>query len=165
MSRRNNNKRKYNNNARINNACIRANRTAAIFALIIVIMWSFNVQYVREYEDIIIDRYSVANAVSNGTVPMDKFAEDYQKCIERMDALRESSKLGEFFADNDEKALGRFVNYMLVATSNCGMIVLSLFIIGNVALELMYAYKKCKRRCARMKKQREAENMNAAKKA
>lgn len=150
MSKKNHSK----NNANI----IRTNRMAAIFALIIVIMWSFNLKDIREYEDIMFDRNSIADSVSNGSLTLDKFAEDYQVCIERMEALRESSQLGEFMADNDEKSFGRIVNYLLLGISDCGMFCLCMFILANVVLEIMFAYNKGKRSYARMKKQKMHEN-------
>lgn len=140
-----------------NNTIIRTNRMAAVLALIIVIMCSFNLKDILEYEDIVIDRRSVANSVSNGSLSLEKFAEDYQVCIERMGELRDASQLGEFMADNDEKPVGQIVNYLLVAGAKGGMFFLCAFILVNVVLEMMLVLRKVKRSYRRAKKQREHE--------
>jgi len=145
---------------------IKLKHLVVILALVALFSMLVMVRENIEYISIAAERSSVASSVSAGKVDFDTLECEYQRCIERMNALEEKSDYGYMLASIDKMGAGKLVIGVLMFIQLMVSLVASFMISAYIVCTVIRIAKKLQRRIrrARARRKREAARKAATKK-
>ena len=116
---------------------------SAILAVIIIVMFfALMNPELCQYESIVRHRREVSDMVGTSAVNENDLMSGHEQCIHELEALEESSRLGEFLVKCDKTTGGKIINYFALYGTRWVLIYLVIHILIQVVRGVYHIMRK-----------------------